>query len=100
MRMLGFTKMDLYGFDSCYMDGEHHAYEQVENDECEVRELVCMGETFQCAAWMASQFDDFQHFITNLGDKFELNVHGNGLIAHMMNEGAKLLNDKTVTGGT
>jgi len=90
MRMLGFTKMDVYGFDSCYMDGKHHAYDQIENDRCEVRELTCAGKKFQCAAWMASQFEDFQHFIISLGDKFELNVHGNGLIAHMMNEGAKL----------
>lgn len=90
MRTLGFMKMDVFGFDSCYMDGKHHAYEQPENDGCEVQELTCMGRKFQCAAWQASQFDDFQHFIQIVGDKFELNVHGDGLIAHMMREGAKL----------
>jgi len=99
MRMLGFTKMDLYGFDSCYMEGKHHAYEQVENDACEVRELDCMGKKFMCAAWMVSQYDDFFHFIKNLGDKFELNVHGDGLIAYAMNEGAKMLDDKLATTG-
>ena len=93
LRMLGFTKIDLYGFDSCYMDGKHHAYEQPENDDCETREVTCMGKNFLCATWMASQYDDFQHFIAELGDKFELNVHGNGLIAHMMNEGAKLFDE-------
>jgi len=103
-RMLGFIKMDVFGFDSCYMDGNHHAYEQPENDGCEVQTLTCMGKQFQCAAWMASQFDDFQHLIQRFGDKFELNVHGNGLISHMMQEGAKLFeqeNDsaKTATGG-
>lgn len=90
MRTLGFKQMDVFGFDSCYIDGKHHPYEQPENDGCEIREVTCMGKKFQCAAWMASQFDDFQHFIQLVGDKFELNVHGDGLIAHMMKEGAKL----------
>lgn len=90
MRMLGFIKMDVFGFDSCYMNGKHHAYEQPENDGCEIKEITCMGETFQCAAWMASQFEDFQHFIKKFGDKFELNVHGAGLVSHMMREGANL----------
>jgi len=98
MRMLGFVKMEVHGFDSCYMGNEHHAYDQVENDECEVHDLECMGRTFKCAAWMASQFEDFQRFITSLGDKFELNVHGDGLIAHMMKEGAKLSEKLTVGG--
>jgi len=80
------------------MGGEHHAYNQIENDECEVHDLVCMGKTFKCAAWMASQFEDFQRFIISLGDKFELNVHGNGLIAHMMKEGAKLSEKLTIGG--
>lgn len=99
MRMLGFTKMDIHGFDSCYMNGNHHAYQQVENDDCEVREVECMGKKFQCAGWMASQYEDFQHFIASLGDKFELNVHGNGLIAYMMEEGAKLCDEKKSTVG-
>lgn len=101
MRMLGFKQMEIFGFDSCYMDGKHHAYDQPLNDGCEIREVTCMGKKFQCAAWMASQFDDFQHFIQAVGDKFELNVHGNGLIAHMMQEGAKLFEQesKSATGG-
>ena len=31
LRMLGFHKFEMYGFDSCII-GEHHAYEQPEND--------------------------------------------------------------------
>jgi len=95
MRTLGFTEMDVFGFDSCDMNGKHHAYDQPENDGCEMREVTCMGKKFQCAAWQASQFDDFQHFIQMFGDKFKLNVHGEGLIAHMMKEGAKLFEQES-----
>lgn len=95
MRTLGFKQMDVFGFDSCDMNGKHHAYDQPENDGCEMREVTCMGKKFQCAAWQASQFDDFQHFIQIVGDKFELNVHGDGLIAHMMKEGANLFQQES-----
>jgi uncharacterized Rossmann fold enzyme len=94
MRTLGFKQIDVFGFDSCYMDDQHHAYEQPENDGCEIREVTCMGKKFKCAAWMASQFDDFQHFIASAGSHFELSVHGEGLIAHMMKEGAKLFDEQ------
>ena len=97
MRTLGFTKMDVFGFDSCDMNGKHHAYDQPENDGCEMREVTCMGRKFQCSAWQASQYDDFQHFIQVVGDKFELNVHGDGLISHMMKEGSKLFEQESKT---
>ncbi|KKL70650.1 hypothetical protein LCGC14_2102810, partial [marine sediment metagenome] len=40
MRMLGNRYMDLFGIDSCHMNGKHHAYEQPENDDEEVRSIV------------------------------------------------------------
>lgn len=94
MRTLGFKKMEAFGFDSCYLDDKHHAYDQPENDGSEIRNVECMGRKFKCAAWMASQYDDFLHFIKEAGDHFELNVHGDGLIAHVMKEGAKLFDEQ------
>ena len=87
-RMLGFVSMDVYGFDSCLLDGKHHAYAQPENDNSEVQKVICAGKEFYASPWMLSQADDFMHFIKKLGEHFELNVHGNGLISHIIHEGA------------
>ena len=38
-RMLGFSKFEVYGFDSCII-GQHHAYEQKENDDEQVIDVV------------------------------------------------------------
>ena len=89
MRMLGFRRMDVYGFDSCYVGDAHHAYPQPENDGSEVRKVWCAGKEFQCAAWQVSQAEDFMQFAGKLGDHFELNVHGDGLIAHIIKRGAE-----------
>src|SRR5215204_39340 len=32
LRMLGFMSFDCFGMDSCWLDGDHHAYSQREND--------------------------------------------------------------------
>lgn len=89
MRILGFSKFDLFGFDSCIMNDKHHAYSQPENDASEIRKAYCAGREFRVSAWMLSQADDFMHFVKHLGDSFELNVHGDGLIAHIVRKGAE-----------
>lgn len=90
MRMLGFKRMEMYGLDSCYMGDEHHAYEQKENDTKQMAEVEIHGKVFKCSSWMHSQATEFCEFIKNFGNQFELIVHGDGLIAHILKTGASL----------
>lgn len=88
-RNLGFQFFEIFGFDSCYMDGKGHSYEQLENDSDEVKTVWCAGEKFMCSSWQVSQASDFKKVIQAHGNKFYLNVHGDGLIAHMVKKAAQ-----------
>jgi hypothetical protein len=91
MRILGFRKMHVYGMDSCLMGDEHHAYEQKENEGGHAAIPMIIGDkTFQCEPWMAYQAHDFMNLIKKFGDEFQLDVKGDGLIAHILKSGAAL----------
>lgn len=97
LRMLGFQRFELFGFDSCWLEGRHHAYEQALNDRDQRIRVVAKidgeageGRVFYCAPWHIKQAEDFQQLIRVRGDMFKLNVHGNGLIAHLMRTGAQI----------
>jgi hypothetical protein len=90
LRMLGFRKFHLYGFDSCLSDDAHHAYKQPENDGAMVIDVTCGGRVFKCHPWMVSQAQEFMDLIKFLGDEIEIEVYGDGLIAHILNTGASL----------
>ena len=97
MRMLGWQHFDIFGLDSCWLDGRHHAYGQAENDRdlrIKVR-LIAKGgehlaEEFHCAPWHMKQAEDFQQLIKARGNMFHLNVRGPGLIAAILRTGATL----------
>lgn len=89
MRMLGFLRFDLFGIDSCWMDGAHHAFDQAENTRdrpITVRVKAVddqdEGREFVCSPWHIKQFEDALQFIRSSGHLFLLNVHGDGLIAY------------------
>ena len=95
--MLGFQSFDIFGLDSCWLDDSHHGYDQPENNRDgrvavwlrpkDHDDLACR---FECAPWMMQQQQDFMNLIKNHGDKFRLNVRGNGLIAATMRLSALL----------
>jgi hypothetical protein len=97
LRTLGYLRMDLFGFDSCWMDQAHHAYEQLENSN-DKRLPVDMYPTghpelsrrFWCAPWHLKQFEDFLQLIRVNGHHFLLNVHGDGLLAYAMTSMAQV----------
>ena len=89
LRILGFKRQHIYGFDSCYMDGKHHAYEQPENDGHEVKKVTCVGRAFWCNSWMAAQANEFMEWTKYLGPELELDIKGDGLIAWIVNQGAE-----------
>lgn len=94
LRMLGFSHIEMYGFDSCCHRGEHHAYPQPEHDKCKQIALEIEGKTFTCEAWMHSQAKEFQGLAKMMGDELSLIVHGDGLIAHMIKTGYQLNEEK------
>lgn len=92
--MLGFRRFHLFGFDSCLSESkEHHAYSQPENDTEQVMSVVINGgpdakRVFKCHSWMLSQANEFMDLIKFMGDVFELEVYGDGLIAWILKTGA------------
>ena len=89
LRMLGFKKFHLFGCDSCVMNGEHHAYAQPENDAMAIPVTVG-GRVFWCHAWMASQAQEMMSLIRVLGEEIELEIYGDGLLAHILKTGADM----------
>ena len=83
LRMLGFHKFEMYGFDSCIME-EHHAYEQPENDGEEVLDVVVSAKEFRCTAAHYHQAKEFVDMIAKTGEHYDLAVHGDGLISHII----------------
>ena len=83
LRMLGFPKFEMYGFDSCIM-GDHHADEQPENDGEQLLEVVVAGKEFKCTAAHYHQAKEFVQMISKTGEYYDLAVHGDGLISHII----------------
>jgi hypothetical protein len=103
LRMLGFFRMDIYGMDSCWLEGKHHAYGQPENDHDQAHPVWLVpkhpmtGESlperkrkFLCDPWHMKQAEEFQSMVKAFGHMFLLNVHGDGLIANMLRMGAEM----------
>lgn len=91
MRILGFKKQIIYGLDSCLMHGEHHAYEQKENEDPALGNVVIQtmveGRTFDTHPWMALQATEFAYLMQNAGEEFDLTIKGDGLIAYVHETG-------------
>lgn len=95
LRMLGYLRFDVFGVDSCWLDGGHHAYAQPENDrDKRVTVTVAppdrpdLGQVFQCSPWHLKQAEGFVQQIRLNGDHFLLRVHGPGLLAHLLQSSA------------
>ena len=104
LRMLGFKQFHLYGCDSCLTDDAHHAYAQPENDGAPVIPVVVnaagkmsrladgmeSGRMFYCNPWMITQAQELMNLIRFMGDEIELEIHGDGLLAHILRVGAAI----------
>ncbi len=88
-----FRKVEVFGWDSCIRGTDHHAYAQPENDDDRVVEMEAGGRRFKCHPWMIVQASDFQIVVRNILariDDFEMVVHGDGLISHLINTASQL----------
>jgi hypothetical protein len=97
LRAIGFLRFDVFGCDSCVMDGKHHAYVQPENDADKIYPFKVhptghpeLTRTFWCAPWHVAQLQDWLQTIRINGDHFLVNVHGDGLLAYAMRSSAEL----------
>ena len=93
LAMLGYRNVTVFGWDSCLRDDAHHAYDQPENDGQTVVTVEVGGRTFRCHPWMVVQANEVPKLVKYvLGhvDGFNLDVRGDGLIAHILNHAALL----------
>jgi hypothetical protein len=97
LRMFGFQSFEIFGLDSCWFEDAHHAYDQPENSKDKKIPVWLrpegrddLAERFICSPWQMKQSADFQQLIRERGDKFRLNVHGDGLIAAIMRIASEL----------
>jgi hypothetical protein len=80
----GYKKIHLYGFDSSYAEGRHHAYSQSLNDGEPTQEVVLADKTYTCARWMIRQAMEWQQQVLYLRDRgVKVIAHGSGLIPAM-----------------
>ena len=100
LQMMGFRDIEIYGFDSCFMgDKEHHAYDQPENDITEenlnrVGMISNNGKTFAVDGWMLCQANEFMISRRRIIRELDIKVHGDGLIAHCLENGFDLVEEK------
>jgi hypothetical protein len=90
MVLLGYSKFEIFGFDSCLMGDKHHAYPQPENDGQSVVQVLCNGRAFDCNTWQASQAQEFLDLMGLMAEHVELNVRGDGLIAWMIQTASEM----------
>lgn len=97
LRILGYVQFELFGVDSCWLDGQHHAFPQAENaadKQYTVRVAPSghpeLGREFACTGWHLAQLQDFLRIIRVNGDAFLIHVHGDGLLAYTLQVNADL----------
>jgi uncharacterized Rossmann fold enzyme len=82
---MGFRTIILVGLDSCYRDGDHHAYAQPLNDSERVLDVACAGRAFKSAPWMCSQVEDFKTLARQLMELgCTIQTVGDGLLQHAL----------------
>jgi len=100
LRMLGFSRIHVFGMDSCWMDGKHHAYPQGLNDKDKQLAVKCGGREFIASPWHIKQAQEFRDVVKIHGDKFQLKFHGKGLIATMVRHGNEFTIDEDSDNGS
>jgi hypothetical protein len=92
MRMLGYKRFHLFGCDSC-VQTDHHSYPQPENDNQPTFDTIVGGRVFHVTTWMLSQAREFCDLVKFLGEEIDLEIHGDGLLKHIVDTGAGLADE-------
>jgi hypothetical protein len=99
LAMLGYRKITVFGWDSCLRGDQHHPYSQPENDSPHVVDIKVGNRHFQCHPWMVIQANEVPKLIRYILagiEGFELDVRGDGLIAHILNHAANLAAEQEI----
>ena len=88
--LLGYSKFHMYGWDSCFLNDSHHAYEQPDADKQRVMKMQFEDRVFRVTPWMISQALEMQNFVKMFCMNIDLAVHGEGLIAYIIKCAASL----------
>lgn len=80
---LGYRELHLFGYDSSYADGAHHAFEQTLNDESKTIDAWVDGQRFVTTPTLAHQVDEFCGFVGGMVKHYGMTVelHCDGLLA-------------------
>lgn len=96
LRVLGYTRIDVFGCDSAWLGDQHHAYEQAENAHEQRIHVQArpdghddLTKDFWVAPWHLAQVSDFLHFLS-VKTEMHVTVHGEGLLAHVVNTCASI----------
>ena len=87
--VLGMRKIACYGIDSCLIGGEHHAYEQPENDGAQVCRVRVGRRIFRATPWMLKQADELLQMALSMPADLRLDWRGDGMIAYMVKQTAE-----------
>lgn len=89
---LGYTEVYLYGYDSSYHDGEHHALAQPLNDNANTIEVFLDGKKYVTTAAMAHQATEFCGLAKGMTQyyEFDINLRCDGLLPDMVQHCNKL----------
>lgn len=83
-QILGYYRFELFGYDSCNLDGRHHAYKQPAADDLQTTMMECNGKKFCVTAYQLQQSMEFMKMVKVFGQEWEIVSHGDGLISHMI----------------
>jgi hypothetical protein len=94
LRTVGYLNFDLFGIDCCWMDDQHHALPQPENNgDARTKRTIRVGvkgsghaRDFSASAWHVKQMDDLCTTLHVNGRLFRVTVHGDGMFAYVMNQ--------------
>lgn len=90
-RQGGYVRFEVFGVDSCWLDGQHHALDQPENDgDGHLTATVHpsgsphLARSFAVSSWHLKQLEDLLQIVRVNGSQFQLAFHGDGLLAYAM----------------
>lgn len=84
LRMLGFAWFEIFGWDSCVIDNDSHAYKQGQNQSDQVMTIRVNGREFQVTPAHLSQVLEFQDMVKHVGNVYNMIIHGDGIFAHLL----------------
>lgn len=83
-QILGYHRFHLFGYDSCYLEGRHHAYKQPAADDMKTTTIEANKRKFTVTAHHIVQAMEFMKMVKIFGQDWEVVCHGDGLISHMI----------------